>query len=69
MECAKLTEWHVCCKIINKFSRLDLDGRYTGNIYPLYVILSSQFYSKMGALYWSHGNTPFDDKIKYNIQC
>ena len=42
MECTKLTNWHVCWKRINIFSRLDLDGGYTVNIYPLYVRVSYQ---------------------------
>ena len=31
MECAKLKNWHVCWKRINKLSMMDWDGVYTGN--------------------------------------
>ena len=48
-----------------RFSRLDLDGGYTGNIYPLCVSLYIQLLENIAA-YWRHVNTTIPNNIKYN---
>ena len=40
MEYVRLKNWHVFWNKIKKFSRLDINGGYTGNRYPIYVRLS-----------------------------
>ena len=42
MECTRLKHWHFCCNRRKIFSRLDLDGGYTGNRYPFWVRLSGK---------------------------
>ena len=68
MKYERLENWHVFWNSSNKFSKLDMDGGYMGNKYPLYVILNVQLLKK-GASYWRHGNTPIPDHMKYNTQC
>ena len=51
----------------NKFSRLKLDGGYTGNRYIWWVSLSGKLLKKIS--YCRHGNTPLPEKRKYNSQC
>ena len=36
----KVENWHVLWINRNKLSKLDLEGGYTGNIYPIYVSIS-----------------------------
>ena len=38
-----MKNFHSWCKIINVFPRLDMDGGYTDNRYPLCVSLPVQF--------------------------
>ena len=69
MERARLKNWYFCWNRRNEFSRLELDGGYTGNRYPLWVRLLGKLKKIERASYWRHGNTTIPDQRNYNIQC
>ena len=55
---------HACRSSINKLPKSDLDGDYTGYGYLICVRLPCQ----LKLFYWSNGNNPIPEHMKYNNQ-